>query len=680
LRAAGVGALGAFLVVVGSVPAVAQEEAEERRERSAAPQGVIEAFEVGAVEARTGALLLSGQAGGDVDGALTWSVSHRDEGGLVTVPFVVEVDGRSLLEGRLGANIVVGLYAYVVDDDGIVVDHIAQGIVLETEDYAAPIRGSGLKFIGRFVLPPGDYALRVMVRNQRTRAFFMSWSLMTLLSGEDPSPQLLPPIFPDDDAGWVVARQSGTAAVVELGDGAAIVPAARPVLLEDRSLELWLGGGGWDENARVGVRLLNDLGRTVSEPVVTFAGPSVGDFAFRRATLTPVDLPPGTYTLVVTLSDDQESQVMRRGLPVVVANNERVATWVAAKQSSSTSRVAPVANPEQVPKLSKKEIRRRYRRALAMLGEGDVVAARREVGALERQVNADPSPKAISNLGEAEYAESKALAKKEPQCLLPMALLHRQLYRSYMARQEGGLAIHSRQMTITYAQQLARLKPENGFSEALMVNLAADLAQAGAASAARDLLQRTLQLSPGYRPALLSLGFSMERSGDYIEAASTYRRLVDAHPGYEEGLLRLGINQIRIGRKDQGTEMLRELVGRGETPWVKTVAAQELVRFFMREDLQREAEREARLGIERLPQDQRLRILLGAILEQSGRHDEAVGSLTDLPAASRGVSPRARYGEWPSLGVRASQSHLTARATEAIPALQSAIAATGGAR
>jgi tetratricopeptide (TPR) repeat protein len=641
---------------------------------------VIEAFEVGAVEARTGALLLSGQAGGDVDGALTWSVSSRDENGLATVPFVVEVDGLALLEGRLGTNIVVGLYAYVVDDDGVVVDHIAEGLVLDSGVYAETIRRSGLKFVGRFALPPGSYALRVMVRNQRTQAFFMSWSLMSLLPDNDSSPQLLPPIFPDDDAGWAVARQSGTEAAIVLGPETAILPAARPVLLEDRSLDVWLGGGGWDENARIGVRIINDLGRTVSEPVASIEGPSVGEFAFRRVTLSPVDLPPGTYTLVVTLSDEEANNVLRRGLPVVVSSEEDLTTWVAAKQSSSPSGIATVADPEQVPKLSKKEVRTRYRRALATLGDGDLVTARREVATLERQVMADPSPKAISNLGEAEYAESKALAKKDPRCLMPMALMHRELYRSYMARQEGGLAIHSRQMTITYAQQLARLKPENGFSEALMVNLAADLAQAGAASAARSLLQRTLQLSPGYRPALLSLGFSMERSGNYIEATTTYRRLIDTHPGYEEGLLRFGINQIRTGRKEQGVEQLRGLVRRGETPWVKAVAAQELVRFFIGEDLQHEAEREARLGIEWLPEDQRLRILLGAILEQSGRHGEAVDVLADLPAASRGVSPRARYGEWPALGVKASKAHLTARAEEALPALQSAITATGGSR
>jgi predicted Zn-dependent protease len=90
-----------------------------------------------------------------------------------------------------------------------------------------------------------------------------------------------------------------------------------------------------------------------------------------------------------------------------------------------------------------------------------------------------------------------------------------------------------------------------------------------------------------------------------------------------------------------------------------------------------EAEREVRGALELMPDDQRLWILLAAILVKSGRHDEAIEALSDLPPAGRGVSPRARYAEWPALGVRATQAHLNARAKEAVPALKAALAAGG---
>lgn len=670
----------ALLLAAGGGVIAGEETRSEDPSLTQPPhRDAVEAFEVGAVEARTGALLLSGQAGGDVEGVMIWTLSHRSADGLAKVPFVVEVDGRSLLAGHVGADIVIGFYAYVVTDDGVIVDHIAQGLIMESDIYGDDIVNSGLKFVGQTALPPGNYALRVMVRNQRTGSFYMSWDLLTLPSVDDQSLQLLPPLVPEPGREWTVARQTGVEALVTLDDEARISPAARPVLLADRPWEVWLGGGGWEENTNIAVRIVNKLGRTVSEPIVFREGPTVGDFAFQRVTLSPVDVPPGTYTLVVTLSDDVANQVLRRGLEIVVADDGGLTTWVAARKRESVGQPAIVTQEEPLPRLSKKKIRAGYRRALIVLGGGDMLAARRQVATLERQALADPSQRAVSDLGESEYAVSKDIAKKHPECLMPMALLHRDLYQSYVARQEGALVVHSRKMTISYALQLARLMPENGFSEALMVNLAADLAQIGALSAARDLLEQTVRLSPGFHPALLSLGFSLEQSGEYEEAAATYRRLVDAHSSSAEGLLRLGINQIRIGRGKQGIGLLQRLLSEEATPWLQAIAAQELVRYYMRENLVSEAERSARLAIELMPNDQRLRILLGAILEQSGRHNEALVTLTDLPTATRGVSPRARYTEWPSLGVRASQAELAARAREAMPALQSALSGVGGA-
>ena len=62
----------------------------------------VEAVEIGAVRAQTGGLLLSGQAGGTIDGALVWSLAGRDEHGRAGVPFVIEVDGGGLLSGDHG--------------------------------------------------------------------------------------------------------------------------------------------------------------------------------------------------------------------------------------------------------------------------------------------------------------------------------------------------------------------------------------------------------------------------------------------------------------------------------------------------------------------------------------------------------------------------------------------------
>jgi len=640
---------------------------------------LLEAVEIGAVKASTGGLLLSGQAGGDVEGALIWSLAGRDESGRIDVPFVIEVDGGTLLEGRISRRMAIGIYAYVVDGEGRVVDYIAQGLVLDSEAYRDKISGSGLKFVGRFALEPGDYTLRVMVQNNGTGNYFMSWSILTLLAAEDLSPQLLPPLFPDPETSWTVARQHGEDTTVALQNCGGVFPAARPILVENQPAEVYLGGGGWDESAVIEIRILNEIGRTVFEPLVGFTDPPLGDFQFRRIALTEVDLPPGEYSLVVTLADESAGEVLRRATRLTVVGEGETRGWAGAGNPAVVAGTSASAEgAEAGRKLNKKDIRAAYRRALRPLGEGDAVTARQRVAELERRVVVGPSRTALSTLSEAELAEAKALAKANPACLMPLALLHRDLYRGYSARREGLLASHARKMAITFAEELGRAKPYFGFSEGLMVNFASDLAQAGASSAARGLLEKALRLNPGYRPAMLSLGFSFERNSDYLEAASTYQSLVDTYPGFEEGRLRLGVNLIRTGRDAAGEELLRGLLGTGARPWIEAIAAQELVRLKVEKmKLLPEAEREVRAALELIPDDQRLWILLAAILVKSGRHDEAIEALSDLPPAGRGVSPRARYAEWPALGVRATQAHLNLRATEAMPALKAALAAGG---
>jgi hypothetical protein len=233
-------------------------------------------------------------------------------------------------------------------------------------------------------------------------------------------------------------------------------------------------------------------------------------------------------------------------------------------------------------------------------------------------------------------------------------------------------------MAITYAEDLGRVQPGNGFSEGLMVSLAVDLAQTGSTEAAQTLLGRVIDMSPDFRPAILSLGFSFELASDYLEAAAVYRRLVNTDPGFDEGRLRLSINLIRAGREEAGKKHLRTLLQRGTKPWIEAVAAQELVRVLIRQGYMSEAEQEVRAALEKMPGDQRLSILLAAIFELSERDDRVVEVLANLPPASRGLSPRARYGEWPVLGVGVSQAHLAALAAEAVPAFQEALAARGG--
>lgn len=640
---------------------------------------VLETVEIGWVKAQSGGLLLSGQAGGSVDGALVWTLSHRNPDGRVEVPFAVEVDGAALLAGDVVRRRFIALNVYVIDGDGKVVAHTARGLVLDSTVHQRTVVESGLKFVDRFVLAPGAYTLRALVENNRTGAYFMSWTTLAVPASGEMRPQLLPPLFPDPDAPWVLARQPGGELTFALGSGTEILPAALPVLAENQPAEVYLGGGGWGEGASAEIRIVNDVGRTVAEPVVSFSESPVGEFQFRKALLPPLDVPSGEYSMVVTLADEHSTEILRRSTRLIVVAEGRDRRWGGAGDSVPPETVMErPGGTTSVEKISKQQIRSSYRQALGALGDGDEAIARMMVAELERRVAASPARNAVPALGEAELAEAMALAVQDPTVLMPIALLHRNLYRGYVARREGSLAKHARKMAVTCAEQLGRAKTSAGFSEGLMVNLASDIAQDGSSGSTRDLLERSLKLNPEFLPAMLCLGFSFERVSDYFEASLAYQRLVDAHPDFDEGRLRLGVNLIRTGRDQTGAKLLAGLADGGAKTWIEIVAAQELVRLLVREGQLREAEQEVHFALERTPQDQRLWILLASILVQSGRYSEAIDAVADLPPASRGVSPRARYGEWPALGVSASQAHLSAQAADALPALRAALVARGG--
>lgn len=634
----------------------------------------IEALDLGAVEARTGALLLSGQAGGEIEGALVWSMTGHGPEGRAEVPFVVEVDGEELLRNSRGRRLMLGVFAYIVGDDGRVVDYLAQGLILEPELYAATIARTGLKFVGRFQLDAGSYALRVMVRNQETGAFFLSWSLVDVPAADDSAARLLPPLFPDPVSGWLVAAQGGGVATVAVGPGRTVLPAARPMLAENRPAELFVNDHGWGADVRVGVRIVNEIGRTVAEPVSELGPAPDANAGLRRLTLSPVHLPPGAYTLILTLDENAGGELLRRAIRVVVVAEHDLRAWATTPGAAGSDTAEATGGGEQAPRMRPRELRDAYLEALSTLAAGDAHGASLALAGIERRALSDPTPKALRELTDTEQEVVKKLAATDPASLAPVALLHRDLERSYTARSEGMLAAHARAMTVTTAEHLGRLRPGGDFSANLMVSVAVDLAEAMASASARNLLERTLRLAPGHGPALLSLGFSFERAAEYHEASLAYGSLVSADPQHREGRLRLALNLVRTGRRQAGEEMLRALLDDGEQAWIEALAAQELVRNLLGDGRTAEAEREVRADLQRRPDDQRLWILLGAILDAEGRHAESVDTLRSLPPATRGVSPRARYAEWPELGFAASRQQLATAAREGLPALGAALA------
>jgi hypothetical protein len=100
----------------------------------------------------------------------------------------------------------------------------------------------------------------------------------------------------------------------------------------------------------------------------------VGDFQFRRAVLTPVDLPPGEYSMIVTLADEKASEVLRRAMRLTVVRDGELRGWAGVGDEDLTPGATEATDDrEEAQKVSKKEIRAAYHQALRPLGDGDAV-------------------------------------------------------------------------------------------------------------------------------------------------------------------------------------------------------------------------------------------------------------------------------------------------------------------
>ncbi len=635
---------------------------------------VLEAQEIGGVDVHTATLLLSGQEGGDVEGALLWTIGNPTDDGRVEVPFIVEVDGAQLINGLDDDRIAVAFLAYVVDDSGRIVEHIAQGIVVDPAEAAGKLRDSGLKFIGRTTLHPGFYDLRVMVREHGSGRFFLARTRLSVWGPTDTPTAALPLLFEDRFPSWIIVRQRGVPAELQIGAANPLLPAARPVVVEDQPAGFLLCEVGSLPVSSVEIELLDAADRVVAGYPLEVTRSEIPFLL--RATLPGMDLPPGRYTLVVTPWSGGAAAETTVATGIVMVERDAPPSWV----GRSTPRPAGTRGggdgaSDRGGRFRKGRARATYREVLAALAAGDWTAARGMLADLERSAF---SADVLRSLRRIEDGVAVELGERNPRSLMPVAVLHHQMVRRYIAHRDFVLAAHARAVTADLAVRIGIPGNEPGFGAGLLVNLASDLSRSVATGPARVYLESALLLDPSHRPALLALGASLERTADYGEAARVFGKLVEADPENAEGTLRLAVNLARTGRqRDAATLFLRLLRGR-PAEWIGVLAAQELARLMIAGNASEDALAVMETSIQRWPSDQRLRVLRAWVLDANGRSLDAVASILDTPAATQAASPRFRYGEWPDLGPEVSITTIRGRADGALPDLAAALATDEG--
>jgi VWFA-related protein len=272
--------------------------------------------------------MMSTSASGSIQTAVL-AAPFRTAADKAYVPVVVEADGGTLLAGGDGKTMTAELYVNAVDAHGSVRDSFDQRLQLDVEKAGAALRQGGLKFFGHLELPPGDFSVRVMLRNGETGTYGKRSIVVTVPAFGGAAPVLLPPFFPDTAGRWTVVRerprgeQQNVSYPFVVGQQA-YVPAARPILTPGQQAAVALVGYNLGEGELAAqAKVQSADGRDLGAGEISVAGRVPGDGTspdvYRAIFRAPQSLAPGEYRLVVTITGASGSQTVTSRFTVAAA-------------------------------------------------------------------------------------------------------------------------------------------------------------------------------------------------------------------------------------------------------------------------------------------------------------------------------------------------------------------------
>ena len=126
------------------------------------------------------------------------------------VPVILEIEGRDLMEGTfLNGAAQIAMYAF--DESGTVRDRIYQTITFDRTKLGDRLREGGVKYYGTLSLPPGNYAIKTLVRIAKSdRRGYARTDIHIPREGEF---GLVPFVVDDHAADWLMVKGTSHAPV-----------------------------------------------------------------------------------------------------------------------------------------------------------------------------------------------------------------------------------------------------------------------------------------------------------------------------------------------------------------------------------------------------------------------------------------------------------------------------------
>jgi VWFA-related protein len=266
--------------------------------------------------------ITKGLSGGPI-GLKAVALAYRDAKGRVSIPLVLEVDGRALLEGGASKQLPLEIYGYALDGAGQIRDAFGLTPVLDLAAVKPALQAKGLQVISSFAAPEGKADLRFVVRD---KASGRAGSLRVTLDVPAFGPGevvLSPPLAMDDPRSRLVVPAASRARPeldipLRLGD-APFTAEPTPTLRNGTTRELcviaWTGGKkyGTESAYAIEAQLVDASGAARRLPLEGGERVVEDNDGLQRYVLTfhPKGVPAGRYALDLSFKDKTSGATSR---------------------------------------------------------------------------------------------------------------------------------------------------------------------------------------------------------------------------------------------------------------------------------------------------------------------------------------------------------------------------------
>jgi Flp pilus assembly protein TadD len=698
----------AALLLLAAAPLTAQTE----------PPPPVRVLRTGGLRVETAALLMSGQEGGTIPLATLVLPLPASAGSRSRVLVLLEMDGAETVAGQTTGLLRLEVCLYAITGAGAPAEGGPGGRVagsrmdtveVDLSRVGPDLERSGLKYVGELDLPPGEYALRALVRNSATAEVGLRSIAVAVPDFSQRPGLILPPLLPEPADAWLVARGAGLASPPSVFSMDAL-PSARPILAPSVKTDLrvaaWKleGSSDW---AVAGLRV--EVRRPGGARVATFPleisgreASTIPGLEILTASFEPKEIEEGVYEIRALPAEGRgdDAAILSTSF-VLLERGSDGQVWAALTQprraqagqpdtavaSTTGERKSPPARRgRRVRRIDAGPVKAAYRQALALLASGEREAARVAVTKMETSVLSGEKPASSEDLLEVELDVAQEVSRGEAEAVVPLLTLHQVIYRDSVRRQSFLLSTHDRELVFRLAALYADRSgtPEGRKKAARFLDgIAAEMIWTAPPSLRARLYKQILSFDPEDRTALLCMAVDAERQGRYAEAVGHLEHLERLRPGQPEVLLRLSVNLARIGKVQDARRILSNITGISDRtraePWHVAVASQELARMLMAAGDLDAAEAAVREGLRRQPDDDKLAIQLGMIrdLRKDPRGAREAVAKVGIKTGGSGGAARNRYNRMPLEELDRAWSELQQAALDLLPSLAAALGVPG---